>query len=106
MTLCKDATVAMKWLFMLLNTCTLKIKINTKTFYIFKNGTKTPKMANLYSRKDLFIRHPLWWEKPKTCSERQHVANGPFIKVSYMMNTSPRLSSYTSLTACLAKTKF
>lgn len=62
-----------------------------KTFYIFKNGTKTPKIANLYSHKDLFaLGHSFGRKKPKTCSEQPHLASGSLMKVFYMTSTSPR----------------
>ena len=45
------------------------------------------KMANLYSRKDLFtIRR----EKTKTCSGRPHLCSGCFIKVFYKTTPCPR----------------
>ena len=75
----KGAKVTVKQTSMLLIICTFKIKIY---FYIFKNGIKTPKMANLYSRKDIFIiRHLLWGKKPKTGSEWPHLSSGRFLKV-------------------------
>ena len=62
-----------------------------KTFDIFKNGTKSPKMTNFYLWEDLFtIRYSLWEEKPKTCSKRLHLTSGHFMKVFYETTTCTR----------------
>ena len=68
--LSKGASVAVKQLSILLmyvqNQNLLKI------FHIFKNGTKTPKIANHYSHKDLFtLRHSVWRKRQKPAQSDQ-----------------------------------
>ena len=75
----------------LFNIVMFKDKSNLKTFSIFKNGTKTCEIANLYSRKSLFsMKHSQWEEKLKTCQEWPDLVCGYFIKVFYKTNTCPR----------------
>ena len=65
--------------------------VNLILVHIFRNGTKTPKMTNLYLHEDLFtLWYSLWGKKQKTCSEWPHLAGSCFMKVFFKMITCPR----------------
>ena len=71
-----------------------------KTFLIYKNGTKTCTIANLYSSK--YHRR----KKLETCQERPHMVSGCVLSGDHLFKTttfewSDEWSSYTGLTVFL-----
>ena len=79
------ASVTVKQPFSLLNICMFKMKSNLKIFLIFKNGTKTCAIANLYSSKYCCVK-----KKLKTCQEQPHLVSDHVIMVFYKTTTWPR----------------
>lgn len=74
-------------------TCSLKIETNSNNF---KNGTKTPKMANFYSHKILFAITLKLGRKPKTYSEQSYLASGCFMNLFCNMTSFDRSQEWLS----------
>ena len=58
---------------MFLNICTIKIKILTQNSSHVKNGTKTPRMGNLYPLDNLFTIDIHSGEEKQKPAQKDHI---------------------------------